>query len=101
MNIPAEAGIQGWDAGFRVSRCSPGMTGCHERRAGVGEFVSEQPRSGKVGRAAPAISGGQSPPYKRHAQVSYRAQPAIRSESLPSALLFLIIPSQTTINIIG
>jgi hypothetical protein len=40
--IPAQAGIQFVAPGFRVSRCSPGMTGCHERPAWVEDFVSEQ-----------------------------------------------------------
>ena len=47
--MPAQAGIQedearaaGGAPGFRVSRCSSGMTGCHECRTQVEEFVSEQ-----------------------------------------------------------
>jgi hypothetical protein len=40
--IPAQAGIQFFAPGFRVSRCSPGMTGCHEWPVRVEDFVSEQ-----------------------------------------------------------
>ena len=40
--IPAQAGIQSLAPGFRVSRCSPGMTGCHEWSVRVEDFVSEQ-----------------------------------------------------------
>jgi hypothetical protein len=40
--IPAQAGIQALAPGFRVSRCSPGMTGCHEWPVRIEDFVSEQ-----------------------------------------------------------
>ena len=41
--IPAKAGIQGGvlDSGSRLTAL-PGMTGCHECRAGIEDFVSEQ-----------------------------------------------------------
>jgi hypothetical protein len=57
--IPAQAGIQSFAPGFRVSRRSPGMTGCHEWPVRVEDFVSEQRNEGSQSEILPRFYGSE------------------------------------------
>jgi len=55
--IPAQAGIQFLflDSGSRPAAL-PGMTGCHERRIGVEDFVSEQEHRDEESLLLPSLT---------------------------------------------